>query len=201
MHLQGGFMSKINPSYTSAEGKKKIVDSFNGDLPALTLHSFFEEKTYESFQNAVARLSFSKQHIPDKYRYGFAPIPKKFLSFLHSEEFLEFISYVLGKKVTQLEAGGSYEFYWKNYTLLHDELLLDKGVDLIFDFTPQWDESWGGTITYTEPDKEPLVLLSLPNSFFVIKRPDDVQRFIKYVNHLSGDKKRYFVLVTLDQHS
>ena len=190
-------MSKINPEYLKEQSILSFKDSLASPFPAITLHSFFTEESYLALANATHRLSYEKEYAPDKYFYRCAPIPKKMLEFLHSEEFLSLLSAILEKDITQLDQGRCYQFGWKNYTLLHDDILLTSGVDIIFDFTPSWNEDWGGAINYTEPGQESAELLSIPNSFHLIKRSDDIQRFIKYVNHHANDHKRIFVMVTL----
>ena len=122
---------------------------------------------------------------------------KNLLEFFHSAEFLSYLSEALGEEVLQLRSGSNYRFGWKDYTLLHDELVLEPGVDIILDFTAEWDPAVGGQIVYVPEEGGQMEISPSPNTLILVKRPEGMQRYIRYVNHHSGEKKRYFVLASL----
>jgi len=186
----------INPIYLGQEAIKKIQDELAQEFPGIILFDFLSEDHYLELEKAVIRSAYSKQCIPNKFSYGKANIPKKVLHFLHSKEFLEFISRVLGEEITQFESAGCYCFGWKDYTLLHDDLLLDEGVDIILDFTPEWNAQVGGSTVYTHPGKESISLAPSFNSLLLVKRSKALQRYVEYVNH-HAEGRRFFVLVSV----
>ena len=100
----------------------------------------------------------------------------------------------MGRKIT-LGRVYLYSFSQKDYTLLNDSYTEKPGVDIIFDLTVGWDSAWGGTITYVNGTGDALKLPVKPNSLMIIRRQKDEQRFVKYVNHLVGKRKRVFVII------
>lgn len=188
-------MDKINQAYLTDQAVNETASVFK-ETGHLTLSDFFTHHTYQEFSKIASRSAFQKNGIPNKYHFGSANIPKKLMDFLHHQEFLDYLSDILGIDVHQLTSGMLYQFKHKDYTLLHDDLTLEPGIDLVFEFTPEWNDQAGGEITYTKEGDA----FSLPikaNSFSIINRTEE-HRFVRYVNCHAKDQKRWFVLVTLE---
>ena len=90
-----------------------------------------------------------------------------------------------------------YSFSVGDYTLLNDGRTEKDGIDIIFDLTEQWDPSAGGVITYVDGTGDALKIHIKSNSLIIVRRQREMQRFVKYVNHNAGKKRRLFVLVTV----
>ena len=144
-------------------------------------------------QTEIVRLPFKQEKEALTHSYATAPLPKSVQQFLQSSELLSFLSALLQKKVIKVQAT-QFRFSWKDYTLLHDEKKEEPGIDMIIDFTEKWNEEAGGNIFYSNGEGEYLKLSLAGNACAIAKRKEGISKFIKYVNTLSLEQKRYLLI-------
>ena len=161
-------------------------------FPSVQLLQFFTPNGYNKIVKEIERLSFKKEWEPLTHSYTKAPVPRSLQELLDSSSFLSLVSAIIGKKMTKVE-GATYLLSWKDYSLLHDTTVEEPGADVVFDFTSDWDPSFGGAVTYTESDGSYVRVPAAANMLFIAVRKKE-QKFIQYVNHYGKDKKRYVVL-------
>lgn len=191
----------INRVYLKTDISIELNKAFysNKKLPSITLKEFFDEYFYRKIKTEIGKLKFRKEKIPLAYSYSKVKIPKILSKFLQSKEFLDFINDIIqysSKKISR--EGNFFCFKWKDYTILNDELKEKAGIDVIIDFTDDWDERFGGSVVYVDGSGEYFKILPSGNAVTLVHRKENVQRFVQYVNHLSDSKKRYFILGKLD---
>ncbi|MBI2666378.1 hypothetical protein HYX13_02085 [Candidatus Woesearchaeota archaeon] len=192
----------INKAYLDGESLLKIQNTFKTEGSAL-LFNFFDEETLLEIKKTLSSLPFKEEKEVLKHNYAkcspkliLKNIPLK--NIFQSKEFLGFLSFVLNKKISSLSFS-AYSFTWKDYTLLHDEVQEKPGVDIILDLAAvhheNWNEAWGGVITYLDGSGEFRKLPVRKNVLALVERktPEE-QRFVQYVNHYAEGKKRYFLL-------
>ena len=199
----------INKAYLDGESLLKIQNTFRTEGSAL-LFNFFDDETLLEIKKAINHLSFKEEKEILKQSYAQAQMdsakksPENYLKEnvlkknFQGKEFLGFLSFILNRKLLA-PLFSVYNFTWKNYTLLHDDAQEKPGVDIIFDLASlhheQWNESWGGVITYVDGSGEFRRLPVQQNVLALVqRRTAEEQRFVQYVNHHAEGKKRFFVM-------
>ncbi len=186
----------INKYYL--ENWKEIKNSFleKKDFPSVVLFDFFEMDAYRLIEKEISPLSFYHEKKPLFHSYTSANFPKVFEMIFSLPEVTTFITKIIGKKLIPKNAR-VYSFSAHDYTLINDSHKEKVGIDIILDFTERWDSLGGGQITYINGTGDALKLPVKSNSLMIVRRQKKVQRFVKYVNHLAGKKKRLFLLISL----
>ena len=192
----------LNKAYLDGESLLKIQNTFRTEGSAL-LFNFFEDETLLEIKKAINHLSFTEEKELLKHRYKKVS-PEALLknplfkNIFQGKEFLGFLSFIINKKILA-PSFSVYNFTWKNYTLLHDEVQEKPGIDIIFDLAAlhheQWNEGWGGVVTYVDGSGEFRRLPVQQNVLALVQRKTtEEQRFVQYVNHHAEGKKRFFVM-------
>ncbi len=187
----------INKYYL--ENWKEIKASFweKKDFPSAVLLDFFEKDLYLLIKKEIFSLSFCHEKKPMFHSYARANLSGALKKIFSLPECTNFISKVIGKKLIPKSAS-VYSFSAYDYTLINDSHKEKAGIDILFDFTGGWDSSGGGQITYVNGTGDALKLPIKRNSLMIIRRQKNVQRFVKYVNHLAGKKRRNFLMLSLE---
>ena len=182
----------INKAYLEQETMDKIRQKLQrGEFPSVSLTDFFTG--YGRIKQDLPRLYFVEERKLTSHSYGYAVVPPSLQKLFRSQEFKHFLAQVLEKEVINTTAL-AYRFGWKDYTILHDEQQEEPGIDLIIDFTDEWDERAGGKIRYKDQEGN---FISLPvggNILMIVRREKGVQRFVQYVNHYAEKRKRLLVM-------
>ncbi len=166
------------------------------DFPHVLLFDFFDNQDYLRVKKQVGKISLKREKKPLFHSYASASLSLELGNLFSSQEFTDFVLAVIGKKLNSSTAR-IYSFSARDYTLLNDTYNEKAGVDILFDFTEEWDASAGGQITYVDGTGDALKLPIRRNSLMIVRRQKNVQRFVKYVNHIAGKKRRLFVLVSI----
>lgn len=183
----------INKFYHEHREQVKAAFSEKKDFPHVFLFDFLDKKVFASLRKEILSLSLSREEKPMFHRYSSSNLSSALQQKLFSREVISFLNMVLGRKIIVGRAC-VYSFSQKDYTLLNDSYTEKPGVDIIFDLTAGWVPAWGGTITYINGTGDALKLPSRQNSLILVRRQKNSQRFVKYVNHNAGKKKKVFVL-------
>lgn len=166
---------------------KEILSKQNN----IQLGEFFATKKFKELQKELSKTKLKRKYLPDKRDYF---IPKKdknlkeFNKFVRSKEFQSLVEFLTNKK-TKFKASEIQIFKHQNYTLIQDELKNKKQVQVICDFTKNWNVEWGGQKSYLDEGKNPIKIKPLENSVCIIILSDNTKEFIKYINFKAGKNK------------
>ncbi len=149
----------------------------------IQLSDFLGKKSYEEFKKKINKIKLAKKVQPMCCSYDEAEIslPK---------DIADFIFLILKKKI---EKARLLCFKWKDYTILNDEVIEKPGIDVVFDLTDNWNNNAGGSIVYVDGSGEYTKIPPSGNTLIIVERKKNVQKFVKYVNHLA-QKKRCFII-------
>ena len=185
----------INPVYLQQETIEKIKELYKSDsrFPSVKLEKFLPKEAHGQLFRQATKAKFKRECRPDRESFSKAGTPKPIKRFLDSAEFSGFLSRVLGKKAA-IGDSSLFRLEWKSYVLLHDEEDEKPGIDIVLEFTPAWDEMWGGAITYRDAEGEFRTISDAENTLFIIERKKGIRQYVKYVNHRAGKSKRIFLV-------
>ncbi|MBI5066535.1 hypothetical protein HZA97_09985 [Candidatus Woesearchaeota archaeon] len=178
----------INKTYlTKIEEIKKAFHT-NKYFPSIQLHNFLIN--FEELKKKVDKSKFEKETNLLSHRLSKAELKLDIL------EFREFLSKILNKKITNTTFT-VYKLEWKDFKILNDDCVEKPGIDIILDFTENWNTESGGQIIYSDGSGENYTMPVLKNSLTIVERKKGVQKFFKYVNNLAGNGKRQFLLLSV----
>ena len=179
---------EINPLYTKEESILQIQKMWE-EKHSVMLANFFTQTSYRKKEKELKKAVYRRDMMPDQY----SSATKKERELGREKEFLHFLAQILKKKTVHL-IGEMYQFSWKDYTTLHDKNKEKPGIDIIIDFTPEWNESYGGAVVYTDGKGGYTKLFAQKNVLMMIRREQGINKFVQYINNLSRGKKRYLFL-------
>lgn len=190
-------MDRMNETYLDSKTTTQIHDAFCEDekVPSVLLSDFLGIDFLPIVKKEVDSLSFTQDDSPLYHSYHIADLPGSLLELFESKAFLDFVSGVIGKNVTGVKAK-TYLFSSGHYTLIHDDVVLDPGIDLVLDLTAGWNPDFGGSVVYVDGSGDYKAIPPASNSITLVERKAGVQKFVQYVNHLAT-KKRYLILGSL----
>lgn len=181
----------INPEYLKSETVRKIKSAFlSNEINHIQLLNFLQKDKFQQLQKEMLKLNYSLDYHPDLHSYFTAEAPQSFLSLLELKEFQDLISQFTGTKISKFNCEASY-FGHRNYTLLNDKQLIKDGIAFFLDFN-SFKKEFGG-FTVLVKNKENLIQQPSPNSILLFKQSKHQRSFIKYVNHLAKDQKRFIL--------
>ncbi len=155
---------------------------------SIQLKQFVQQAQYEKLCRSIERLQWKKKIEYDKFNYKTAPLPKELLEFFQSQDFLETVLILSGKTPKEVICELRL-FEHENYTLLHDEIVQPEGIAFELEFTPIWNEKWGGCTSFVRKKKEFARITPTPNTLTIVQQDKNTKSFVKYVNHLAENKK------------
>ncbi|MDP3728992.1 MAG: hypothetical protein Q8R18_06100 [bacterium] len=181
----------INPLYTKQESIEQLQKAWNGKeiFSHILLTKIFPQVIYKQKEKELKKLFFKREIRPDKY--SFAQAKASSLHIFDNKELHAFLSTILQRKIKNIH-GEAFYFSWKDYTLLYKKQ--EKyAIDIIFDFTEDWKEEWGGSMIYKDNKGKYLKFMGLSNTLIIIERKN-TQKYVQYVNNLAKGKKRYLLI-------
>jgi|SRR3989344_1005157 len=189
----------INPLYTKKEFLEKINKVFHSSdwLPSAKIKQFFIPSFYRKLKNIISRINYRPIKKQMHYQYSKALMTKGLNGVFNSEEFLDFVSRIINSKVKAIN-GEIRRFTWEDHTLLHDKDGEKPGFDIIFEFTENWQGSYGGYTVYTDGQGNSSIIYPEPNTLLIVKRKKGVQKFVKYLNYKSENKYRYAFFANIE---
>ena len=177
----------IQQLYQDPKNLTKIRQLFAQDteLPSVQLPDFLEADAFTTLLENVKKLTFTSVAEPMHASFLEASDASEPISALSP-----FLEKLLGKSTVK---GAFYMLGWKHYTLLHDEAVEKPGIDVIFDLTPLWEDSWGGQVIYVDGTGEYRNVAIAPNTLTITQRNKGVQKFIHYINHHAQGHRLFFM--------
>ncbi len=112
----------------------------------------------------------------------------KLMEFFKSENFLEFIEDVVDLEL-ELKDILINVYSHKDFIILSDLDRKKETLDVVFDLSDKnWNDETGGVLTYTTAEEEVFYLNPLFNVLTILYNPQDVMKYLKYINNKSKGK-------------
>ena len=145
---------------------------------------------------SISKTKTKGKYVPNQYKYSYlSPSAKlqkniqSFFSFLLSETFIRYVSFISGKKLSL--ASLCVKVYRKgDYKVIHDTSIKSR-VRIVIDLTKQWKEHYGGMIGIHEGNE----FITIPlkkNDLSIVLCTKNTKDFVLYVKHFAK-QKRVFV--------
>lgn len=215
----------INPKYLLRRTQQQIADRFSDDS-SIELPDFLRDERFEEILKVLSvQQGWQRQGPPHRRLYerlpplaadeatrlltegaqGSIETPDgavegnpvaELRMLLQSQAFAAFL-----QRVTRLEltdcTGEARRFQVGHYTLLHDSAHEPAALDVVLSCSPEWDESWGGFVSYVVEGEEEELLTVWPhaNRLSLVYRTPGSARFVKYVNCLANIPRYDFACV------
>ncbi len=171
---------------------------------SITLHDFFSKEFYPTLRQTVLGVHLKPHYNPVQYRFSFGMLGVTDAVFMHEQVSRVLCSISGFSSVTVL---GVYSFGSCDYTILHDDvggfkrnglgsLPCDFGALAIFDFSGDWDPTWGGRDVFVDGTGN-FVYVPVRGNTCTLISLGSVERFVEYVNHYAQERKRYVVICGL----
>ena len=193
----------INRNYLPEQTIKKIRYSFryNKDFPSISLINFLDKNSYFFLRKELSCLNLIKQKNPLLHSYSKSLLPKHVTSFFNRKDLHDFITKIIGIDVDKIDLS-YYRFSRKDYMMLHDPTSNRKknqrGYDLLFDLTLNWNEEWGGTIFCIDCFGNHHKILQHQNTLTIIERKRENNSYpkcyLKYINNYAKNNKRLLIM-------
>ncbi len=184
----------INPVYFDEKAIASIKQGFlsEKELQTISMENFLRGEILNQFFEEIKVQEFVRERNPCKYSIFKAKTPIRIQRFLNSLELRDLIGEMIEEHIIDIQSH-VIQIGWKNYTLIHDDIRSDNVFEFYLDFTKQWQEQFGGYISYYVPPDKYFKLPIKYGQFTVVHRRYGVAKFIKYVNNRAGSSKRYFI--------
>ncbi|GEM_PF-2808571 len=188
----------LNPVYL----KEDLVQQFHQfylknkeELQFMQWTDFLKPEKAKTVAEQLKKGHYMRKYRPDMYKYKESKPYKAvdpLLNLLKSEALKKYMKAVFEQEYKQQQMELRC-FAQGDYTLLHDAEETFEGFLLIYDSGTEWQQEYGGYDVVIRPKKDPLIIPPTPNTLAIIKSTKETRWFTKYVNGLTGNKKRYVV--------
>lgn len=165
----------------------------NTSLPGVQLGGFLPKASSLALRREIARLPFSRDDNPITHRYAKAILPSTLKSLFLSPDLLEFVSFIIKKKVRGIDAR-MLRFSAKDYALRHEEEADEPRFDIMFDVDGLALRA-GGSIVFVDGSGSYHAISPSKDALTIVKRKRGMQRFVQYHNHYATN--RHLALGTL----
>ena len=177
---------------TSHYLEAKQVDTIKKQIAlpenALILYDFLDKNTLTELHTTAAGLNYTEHNIPNMRHLLSAVAVQKTQQAWRAD--LEEFCATIGRRI---HSDQFCKFSAGNYTLI--EKVKTHTITLFIDLTPQWNESWGGSVHHAGTDGSTIVPLRYGAAAAISSTT--LAPFVKYVNHHAGTNSRIFLVVTL----
>ena len=196
---EGNYM--IEKNYLEEKAIKQIKQQYDNNkfMKSISLYGFFEDKFLNRIIDEVDNELFEKDHSLMTHRRYKASFEKLGNRILENGDFLKLIEEICEIKLEKYSI--HYELHrYKigDYKILSDGDNNKKGIELIIDLTPVWDDENGGYLIYTNGDGEFYEIPSSYGSLTIVDREKDLQYFVKYVNHYAKNVPKYIFTISIE---
>lgn len=187
---------KINEVYTKEEVMDEMNEFFLNE-GYLQLKQFLEPDKIRRIREVLDKnkyfeldykpLEHSKKTLDEKNIVEVEIL--ELLEFLKSSKFTEYLEELLQTEL-KLKNISIVKYEHKDYIIINDKQKNDNTdyLDVIFDITNEWNEEYGGVLTYTDGEEELLYLNPDFNAVNIIYKDRTILKYLKYINNKSRDK-------------
>lgn len=191
---------KINKQYTNIEFVQDMQEFFDKE-GFIQLLDFFDEDKVETLHKTLEKTSFTKDFKPLEHKKSTLNIKETFVpeilecvEFFKSREWIEYLETItefsLQYKTISLD-----KFSHRDYEILNDKKEREDSLQVIFDLTPSWRNSWGGILTFTTKEEELLYLEPKFNALNIIFKPSEIMTYLKYLNNQTKNNQIIRIIV------
>lgn len=196
---EGDYM--IEKNYLEEKAIKQIKEQYDNNkfMKSISLYGFFEDVFLGRIIDEIDNELFEKDHSLMTHRRYKASFEKLGNRILENGDFLKLIEEICEIKLEKYSI--HYELHrYKigDYKILSDEDNNKKGIELIIDLTPVWDDENGGYLIYTNGDGDFYEIPSSYGSLTIVERQKDLQYFVKYVNHYAKNVPKYIFTIGIE---
>ncbi len=196
---EGNYM--IEKNYLEEKAIKQIKEQYDNNkfMKSISLYGFFEDVFLGRIIDEIDNELFEKDHSLMTHRRYKASFEKLGNRVLENDDFLKLIEEICEIKLEKYSI--HYELHrYKigDYKILSDEDNNKKGIELIIDLTPVWDDENGGYLIYTNGDGDFYEIPSSYGSLTIVERQKDLQYFVKYVNHYAKNVPKYIFTISIE---
>ena len=196
---EGNYM--IEKNYLEEKAIKQIKEQYDNNkfMKSISLYGFFEDKFLNRIIDEVDNELFEKDHSLMTHRRYKASFEKLGDRILENGDFLKLIEEICEIKLEKYSI--HYELHrYKigDYKILSDDDNNKKGIELIIDLTPVWDDENGGYLIYTNGDGDFYEIPSSYGSLTIVEREKNLQYFVKYVNHYAKNVPKYIFTIGIE---
>ena len=196
---EGDYM--IEKNYLEEKAIKQIKEQYDNNkfMKSISLYGFFEDVFLGRIIDEIDNELFEKDHSLMTHRRYKASFEKLGNRILENGDFLKLIEEICEIKLEKYSI--HYELHrYKigDYKILSDGDNNKKGIELIIDLTPVWDDENGGYLIYTNGDGDFYEIPSSYGSLTIVERQKDLQYFVKYVNHYAKNVPKYIFTIGIE---
>jgi hypothetical protein len=196
---EGDYM--IEKNYLEEKAIKQIKQQYDNNkfMKSISLYGFFEDVFLNRIIDEIDNELFEKDHSLMTHRRYKASFEKLGNRILENGDFLKLIEEICEIKLEKYSI--HYELHrYKigDYKILSDGDNNKKGIELIIDLTPVWDDENGGYLIYTNGDGEFYEIPSSYGSLTIVEREKNLQYFVKYVNHYAKNVPKYIFTISIE---
>ncbi len=196
---EGNYM--IEKNYLEEKAIKQIKQQYDNNkfMKSISLYGFFEDIFLNRIIDEIDNELFEKDHSLMTHRRYKASFEKLGNRVLENGDFLKLIEEICEIKLEKYSI--HYELHrYKigDYKILSDGDNNKKGIELIIDLTPVWDDENGGYLIYTNGDGEFYEIPSSYGSLTIVEREKNLQYFVKYVNHYAKNVPKYIFTISIE---
>ena len=196
---EGDYM--IEKNYLEEKAIKQIKEQYDNNkfMKSISLYGFFEDVFLGRIIDEIDNELFEKDHSLMTHRRYKASFEKLGNRILENGDFLKLIEEICEIKLEKYSI--HYELHrYKigDYKIMSDGDNNKKGIELIIDLTPVWDDENGGYLIYTNGDGEFYEIPSSYGSLTIVEREKNLQYFVKYVNHYAKNVPKYIFTISIE---
>ena len=196
---EGNYM--IEKNYLEEKAIKQIKQQYDNNkfMKSISLYGFFEDVFLGRIIDEIDNELFEKDHSLMTHRRYKASFEKLGDRILENGDFLKLIEEICEIKLEKYSI--HYELHrYKigDYKILSDDDNNKKGIELIIDLTPVWDDENGGYLIYTNGDGDFYEIPSSYGSLTIVEREKNLQYFVKYVNHYAKNVPKYIFTISIE---
>eukprot|EP00698_Gefionella_okellyi_P006382 TRINITY_DN15738_c0_g1_i1.p1 TRINITY_DN15738_c0_g1~~TRINITY_DN15738_c0_g1_i1.p1 ORF type:complete len:464 (-),score=100.20 TRINITY_DN15738_c0_g1_i1:47-1438(-) len=183
----------ISPQYLKPAIQRQINSSFV-TTSSIELPAFLQEDKFEELLKVLADEPWQHQGPAHKRSYEkvlcdaatSTDIVVEARRIFSSKPFAKLLQALTGLDLETV-AGEVRRFQVGHYTLLQDTKREPHTLDVVFNLSPVWEETWGGALVYVAERGEEALLSGYPdsNTLSIVYREPGTLRFVKLVNCLA----------------
>lgn len=185
---------KINEMYKEKEIFSQMQEFFESE-GFIQLNDFLKNENLKEIVEKIKKSKLTEKYNPLiirkkvlKKEDTFDVEILKLYEFFSSKEFLEYIEDLTELELI-LDKINLNVYSQKDFILLNDKTEKNDCIEVIFDISDNWHENYGGFLTYTTKEEEIFYLEPTFNTLTILFKPEEIMRYLKYINCLSEDKK------------
>ena len=177
----------VNEHYMKSAGViRKVFE--NEDM--VELKQFLSGEALKTVIKAAGSAGLKEDTTIASHSYSHAQLPGQAVM----ADANKVIRAVTGKSPKSWEV---WSFGWKGHLIVNDSALEKPGIDAVLDLTEKWNDEAGGELIYVDGSGGYAATMPEFNKLLIFRRNKGTHRFVRYVNHLAGKKRRLFLMARL----